>query len=88
MNTGAWTQFETTLSSETKELFNKATDQLVGVTYKPIAVSKQVVSGTNYSFFCNATPAYPNANTYGSLVEIYQQPDGSIHLTEIRKLDY
>lgn len=88
MKTGAWTPFETTLTTDTMDLFQKATDQLVGVSYRPIAVSTQVVAGTNYSFFCNGTPTYPNATTYAAMLEVYQQPDGSIHLTEIKRVDY
>lgn len=88
MKAGGWTPFETKITNEEMTVFEKATTPLLGVGYKPIAVSTQVVAGTNYSFFCNATVANQTADTYAAMVEVYQQPDGSIHLTEIKKVDY
>ncbi len=88
MRPGSWTPFETKITTDELTIFKNATNPILGVGYTPLAVSTQVVSGVNYSFFCNATVATPTENTYAALVEVYRQPDGSIHLTEIRKVEY
>ncbi len=86
MQTGAWTPFKTDLSEDQKKVFTTATKDLMGVGYQPIAVATQVVAGTNYSYFCNATLATPAQDTYTAMVNVYQQTDGSVHLTEIRRV--
>lgn len=81
---GAYTPFTTEISPEAKEVFNKALAGLVGVDYTPLAVSTQVVAGTNYRFFCNAKPVYPNAPVEGAMVYIYQPLEGEPHITNIQ----
>jgi hypothetical protein len=85
---GGWTPFSTTISAEEKAVFDKAFQGFVGVQYDPLAVSTQVVSGTNYKFFCNSTVVYPNAPTIPALVIIYTPFQGDPHITEIRRLDF
>lgn len=85
---GGWTPFETKISSEEMTLFNDVTENIMGVRYVPLAVSTQVVAGTNYSFFCNATIANATSDTYAAMVEVYQQLDGTVHLTEIKRVEY
>jgi len=86
MKTGAWTTYDSNLTEERMNLFNKATKDLMGVNYQPIAVATQVVSGTNYSYFCNATITNQSQDTYTAMVDLHQQPDGTVHLTEIRRI--
>lgn len=83
---GAYTPFRTEISKEESDVFKKATGQLVGVNYQPLAVSTQIVSGVNYKFFCNATPVYPNAITKPVMITVYVQADGSVHLLEIKEV--
>ena len=85
--TGAYTPFKTEISTDEMDVFKKATGQLLGVKYQPLAVSTQVVSGINYKFFCNSTPVYPDAITTPVMVKIYKQLDGTVHLLEIEKID-
>lgn len=86
MMTGAYTPFTTDISKDESDVFKKAAGQLIGVNYQPLAVSTQVVSGTNYKFFCNATPVYPNAITKPVMITIYAQLDGTVHLLEIKEI--
>jgi hypothetical protein len=83
---GAYTPFRTEISKEESDVLKKATGQLVGVNYQPLAVSTQIVSGVNYKFFCNATPVYPNAITKPVMITVYVQADGSVHLLEIKEV--
>lgn len=51
--TGGWSEYSCEIDNEAKNVFEKAVTVL-GVSYQPVAVAKQVVAGLNYSFFCNA----------------------------------
>lgn len=82
---GAFTPFSTQISTEAKEVFQKAMNGLLGVNYTPLAVSTQVVEGTNYRFFCNAKVVYPNANNDAAMVEIYQPLNGEPHIRQIHR---
>lgn len=81
---GGWTPFSSEINAKEQEVFKEALDGLMGVNYTPVAVSTQVVNGTNYSFFCNAQPVYPGAKTEGAMVEIYAPIEGEPHITEIK----
>ena len=50
------------LAEKIQTAFDKATETLTGMVYKPIAViGKQIVSGTNYAILCYGEPSvYPN----------------------------
>ena len=87
MMTGGWTTFTSEISVEAKKVFKTAFDGFVGVTYEPVAVATQVVSGMKYSFFCNAKGVYPNARHEAALVDIYQAPNGVPTITRIKMLD-
>jgi hypothetical protein len=84
---GGWSAYSTTISSEAKKAFDEAFKGFVGVGYKPLAVSQQVVSGMNYRFFCNAKGVYPGAVDYAALVEIYAPLQHPAHITSIKKVD-
>ena len=81
---GAWTAYKTQISKEEMNVFKQAVN-LVGVEYTPIAVSTQIVAGTNYRFFCNAQGVYPGATPEGAIVQIYQPLEGKAHITSITK---
>ena len=82
---GAFTPFTTEISQNEKKIFEEATKGIVGVGYSPIAVSRQVVSGTNYDFFCNARAVYPDAPTFAVMVRIYAPLQGEPHLQFISR---
>ncbi len=84
---GGWTSFRTDISEEAIESFSLAFYGHVGVVYRPIAVSSQVVAGTHYRFFCNTREVYPNAPTYPTMVSIYVPLNGPPHITGIKRLN-
>ena len=84
---GGWTIYSTTISSAAKKAFDDALKGLVGVGYEPLAVASQLVSGTNYRFFCNAKVVYPGAPNQAALVQIYQPAQGQAHITSIKIVD-
>ena len=51
---GGWNEYSCDISENAQKVFDNALEDLDGVLYTPVAVATQVVSGTNYSFFCNA----------------------------------
>lgn len=81
---GGWTDFDFTISADAKEVLHSVTGKLLGVKYVPIAVSTQIVAGTNYCFLCEATGVFPGACT--SLVEIYiyRPLKGDAYLSSIK----
>ena len=56
---GGWTVAKARYSFLTpvqEDIFNRAVDKAVGVSYEPVALlAKQVVAGTNYVFLCQGT---------------------------------
>ena len=84
---GGWTSFSSEITKEASEVFEAAFKGFVGISYSPVAFATQVVAGNNYSFFCNAKAAYPNAPNQAAIVDIYQPLDGSAHITGIRMIN-
>ena len=61
--------------------FKKATAELEGVSYQPIAVlGTQVVAGTKYAILCRATPVYPDAVPEITIMYIYENIDGTVEM--------
>ena len=83
---GAYTTFSCTINPEAKAIFEEALKGFTGVKYLPVAVATQVVSGTNYCFFCNAKGAYPGSIYEAAMVYIFKPLDGAPHITEIKRL--
>jgi hypothetical protein len=84
---GAWSAYTTDLNEEATAVFNEALKELVGVTYRPMAVSIQIADGTNYSFFCNASGVYPGSENQGAMIDIYRAPGNPPQIKEIRLLN-
>ena len=82
---GGWQKPESTeLTDEAKAAFEKATEGLVGVDYKPVALlGTQVVAGTNYRILCEATVVYPGAETKEVVMTIYEDLDGNASILSI-----
>ncbi len=85
LKVGAWTPFRDQISKEERQVFDNAFKGFVGVSYTPLAVSTQIVAGTNYCYFCNSKGAYPGANNEPALVTIYQPLEGHPHITAINR---
>ena len=79
---GGWTAYGP-LNEEAKQVFDKALQGLLGVNYEPLVVASQVVSGTNYSFFCNAQVVAPNTPNQGAMVAIYVDLNGNASIKSI-----
>lgn len=79
---GGWSPFRP-LDPEDLLIFNEAMEGFVGVSYRPLMVSTQVVNGTNYRFECEAKVVSPEASLEHALIEIYQPRDGRPQLRSI-----
>lgn len=72
------------LSTEQKEVFNKAVEGLTGVEYTPITcLGTQIVAGTNYRFLCKATQTNEQPVTKLAIIEIYEDLKGQVEITSI-----
>lgn len=70
MGVGGWTPFSE-LKEEDRKVFKEALKGLVGVEYTPESVSKQLVNGTNYRFFCYGNPLTAEPGKFPAIVKIY-----------------
>ncbi|MBP5168414.1 MAG: SGNH/GDSL hydrolase family protein [Oscillospiraceae bacterium] len=86
---GGWnTPDSPEITPELQEIFDQATEGLLGVNYTPVAlVGTQVVSGMNYCFLCEAKVVVPDAVPYYANITIYKDLNGKATVTEIEKLE-
>ena len=82
---GGWSPFAV-LKEEDKKVFDEAMEGFVGVKYEPEKVSKQIVNGTNYRFFCYGAPTTLGAHTFPAIVKIYAAPGGKAQNTAIERV--
>jgi len=84
---GGWTPAEDgTITEELQEIFNKATEGLVGTEYKPVELLEtQVVAGMNYKFLCEASNVVLDADTRYVFVTVYQDPQGNCSILEVEE---
>ena len=89
MTLGGWSLTEDgAMSDEAQSAFDKAMDGLVGVNYAPLALlGTQLVSGTNYSFLCEAAVVRPDAKPYYAVVTVYENLEGAAEVRNIVALD-
>ena len=82
---GGWRETEDkAVNEETKAVFEKALEGLLGVNYVPVAViAEQAVNGTNYAYLAEATVVYPDAETTYVIVTVHAGLDGAAELTDI-----
>ena len=82
---GGWEEAgDGAITEELQELFDKAMEGLVGVSYKPLAlVETQIVSGTNYRFLCESRAVAPGAQAKEVMVTIYKDLSGNVSITDI-----
>ena len=77
-----------TRSAEVKALLEKATAELDGADYTPVAyLGTQVVAGTNHLLICKVTPVVPDAVSTYALVTIYEDLKGEANITEVQNND-
>ena len=88
-NVGGWMEPESTdVSKEVKNLLNKATANLAGGTYEPVAyIGSQVVAGTNHRILCKYTPATKDPKSTYAIVTVYEDLEGNAEIIEILNSD-
>ena len=76
------------LSEDEKEIFNKATEHLSGVSYKPVAtLATQLVSGKNYAVLAVGVTATENPVYNIYVLTIYKDLSNNTKVTGIAALD-
>ena len=69
------------ITDEVKALVEKATAELDGAKYEPVAyVATQVVAGTNHLILCKITPVVPDPVGHYSLVTVYEDLSGNAEI--------
>ena len=58
----------------------------VGVKYEPEKVSKQIVNGINFHFFCYGYPAVQGGHPFPAIVKIHVAPEDEAHITDIQRV--
>ncbi len=83
--TGGWEEAkDTAVTEEMKEMFDKASESLIGVDYTPTElIETQIVNGTNYKFLCEAQTVYPGAEKRTAVVTVYQDLEGNASILTI-----
>lgn len=82
---GGWSAFENLLSDD-DDVFEKAVKGHVGVDYTAIKVSKLLVNGTNYRFFCIGKVADKENSSFPAIVKVYQPVNGNAVITGIERV--
>ena len=89
---GGWTAMEgdpTQIPEEVLTAFTKATEELTGCDYMPVALlATQLVAGTNYCLLCQTRLVTPEAPVGYALVYFYEALDGSAHLQKVQEIDF
>lgn len=82
---GGWTASESPeLTDEARDAFEKATKDVEGTTYTPVALlSTQVVAGTNYRILCEANPGVVEGGTEYDILVVYADLEGNAELTDV-----
>ena len=82
---GAFTPVDSPIvTDEVKALVEKATAELTGAEYEPVAyVATQIVAGKNHLILCKITPVVPDSIGHYSLVTIYEDLNGNASILEI-----
>lgn len=83
---GGWT-YQPYLTTYDSFIFYNAIGNHDDYFYRPIAVAKQVVNGTNYKFMTIAEPKMDNLNPHFAIVNIYQPVSGEAYATSIMPLN-
>lgn len=86
MKCGSFTELRV-LDLEAKSIFESAVKNIMGVGYVPMLVATQVVEGINYRFICNGTTITKEPETFAAVVTVWAKPDGSVEVTDIKKLE-
>jgi hypothetical protein len=82
---GGYTKEEITeISEEMIEIFDEATDMLIGVDYEAVEfIGRQIVNGTNYQFKAEKQVVYPGAEKEEVIITVHQALDGTVSVLSI-----
>ena len=82
---GGWTAPDSpVITEEVKAVLSKATAEMTGGTYQPVAyLGSQVVAGTNHRILCTFKPSAKKAKTTYAIVTVYEDLSGNAEITEI-----
>lgn len=82
---GGWNRPESiTVTEEVKSLLDKATYELEGAEYIPIAyLGNQIVAGTNHCILCKIAPVIPDSVSEYAIVYLYEDLDGNVEITSV-----
>ena len=82
---GGWNIVESpVITDDVKALFDKASENLVGASYTPVAyISSQVVAGTNHAILCKTATTSPGANETYAIVYLYENLEGNVEITDV-----
>ena len=88
---GGWElfdKFNVVLTQEEKEIFEKATADMLSVKYEPIRViATQIVNGINYAYLVSQEKVVQNPVKEFYIIKIYVDLEGNIEFKAINKLD-
>ena len=81
---GGWAQCEAPIvTEELQAIFDKALEGYTGMGFRPIAlIATQLVSGTNYCFFCESVPVDGGESGY-AFVTVYKDLDGNAQISDV-----
>lgn len=82
---GGWSIADSpVVTDEVKALVDKASAELDGASYTPVAyVASQVVAGTNHLILCSVTPVVSDPTATYALVTIYEDLQGNAEITDV-----
>ena len=82
---GGWTRADSpVITDELAELFSKATEDLLGAEYEPVAyIAHQIVSGTNHLFLARSNMAVQDPSEHYVLVTIYENLEGKTEILDV-----
>ena len=86
MVVGGWSTLRE-ITGDDKEVFEKALSEFVGVTFEPLLVETQVVSGIKYRFICNAATVTAEPVKYAAVVTVWSKSDGIVEIADIAKFN-
>ncbi len=83
--TGGWSAYQA-VTPEDQAVLDQGLGGALGVSYEPLCVSKQIVAGTNYRFFCIATGATYPPTEKNAFIDVFvdlNRKASKAHITEI-----
>lgn len=82
---GGWSKTDSPeITEEIKALLEKATADMVGAAYTPVAyIGSQVVAGRNHAVLCTITPVVPDAVAKYAVVILYEDLEGNVTITSV-----